>query len=119
VAQALTQTLADERGRWLLGAQPEARNEYRITTMRDGRVLNLVIDRLFLDAEGRQWIVDYKTSVHEGADIEAFLNREQERYAVQLARYADAIGNKADNSHGTMLGLYFPLLGGWREWRAR
>ena len=33
--------------------------------------------------------VDYKTSSHEGADIESFLNREQERYHVQLDRYAN------------------------------
>ncbi|MEK6594599.1 MAG: UvrD-helicase domain-containing protein [Pseudomonadota bacterium] len=115
VAQALAQTLADERGRWLLGAQHDARNEYRITAMHDGRPLNLVIDRLFRDADGRQWIVDYKTSSHEGGDIAAFLDREQERYAAQLARYADAVGN----AQGTMLGLYFPLLAGWREWQAR
>jgi hypothetical protein len=61
------------------------------------------------DANGERWIVDYKTSSHEGADPEGFLDRERERYAAQLARYARAAGG------GHRLGLYFPLLRGWRE----
>ncbi|MCW5606408.1 MAG: PD-(D/E)XK nuclease family protein, partial [Burkholderiales bacterium] len=115
VARALTQTLTDARGRWLLGPQAGARNEFRITAMLDGRPVNLVIDRLFRDADGTRWIVDYKTSSHEGAGVEGFLDRERERYATQLARYAAAAGDPQD----TMLGLYFPLLAGWREWKAR
>ena len=71
----------------------------------------LVIDRLFEDADGRTWIVDYKTSSHEGADVEGFLREEQERYRAQLERYALAVG-RADARRG----LYFPLLKGWREW---
>jgi hypothetical protein len=54
-------------------------------------------------------VVDYKTSSHEGADVEAFLERERERYAGQLGRYARALGGV------DRLGLYFPLLAGWRE----
>ena len=71
----------------------------------------LVVDRLFEDAEGRSWIVDYKTSSHEGADVEGFLAREEERYAPQLERYAIASGKA-----GARRALYFPLLKGWREW---
>jgi hypothetical protein len=58
--------------------------------------------------------VDYKTSSHEGADIEGFLDREQDRYRVQLDRYA-ALLRKMDGAP-VRRGLYFPLLGGWREW---
>lgn len=54
-------------------------------------------------------MVDYKTNRHEGADIEGFLDRERERYAVQLQRYASALEG------GARCGLYFPLLAGWRE----
>jgi len=113
VAQALAQTVADARGRWLLGPQADARNEYRLASLVDGRTMHLVIDRLFRAPDGVQWIVDYKTSTHEGAGVEAFLDREQERYRPQLERYARALGGAAD----VALGLYFPLLGGWREWR--
>jgi len=114
VAQALVRALADPRGRWLLGQQQDARNEYRLTAMIDGVRRNLVIDRSFTDGDGRRWIVDYKTGGHEGADTEAFLTQQQERYRTQLERYALAL------AHGepVMLGLYFPLLAGWREWSA-
>jgi hypothetical protein len=56
--------------------------------------------------------VDYKTSAHEGADREGFLDRERERYRPQLERYARLLGREQ-----CTLGLYFPLLNGWREWR--
>ena len=112
---ALTHAVTDERGRWLLGPQQDAANEHRLTAIIGGERMNLVIDRMFRDAEGRRWIVDYKTSSHEGADMEAFLDRERVRYQAQLERYDAAIGD----GKRTMLGLYFPLLAGWREWEGR
>ncbi len=113
VVAALATSLEDERGRWLLGPQKEAKNEFRITALINGERRNLVIDRTFIDSEGKRRIVDYKTSGHEGADVEGFLDQERERYRDQLERYALALG--ADESG---LGLYFPLLAGWREWKA-
>jgi ATP-dependent exoDNAse (exonuclease V) beta subunit len=105
----LARAVADPRGRWLLGAHPEAATEYRITGRIDGAVRRMVIDRLFRDEAGARWVVDYKTSSHEGADVEAFLDRERGRYQDQLRRYALALGGDS------RLGLYFPLLAGWRE----
>ena len=61
-----------------------------------------------------RWIVDYKVSSHEGGDLEEFLDREQERYRKQLEQYA-ALMKMLDNRE-IKLGLYFPLLKGWREW---
>ncbi len=113
VAAALAHAVTDERGRWLLGPQLDACNERRITAVIGGERVNLIIDRVFLDADGKRRIVDYKTSSHEGADVEDFLDRERERYQRQLARYAAAVGDR-----DAMLGLYFPLLHGWREWNA-
>ncbi|HSJ98174.1 MAG TPA: PD-(D/E)XK nuclease family protein, partial [Myxococcota bacterium] len=112
-AGALAACLADGRGRWLLGPQREARNEYRLSALAGGERRELVIDRMFVDAEGRTWIVDYKTSTHEGADRERFLDAERDRYAAQLEGYAAAAA-----PGGARLGLYFPLLEGWREWPA-
>ena len=113
VIAALTTTLEDPRGRWLLGPQSRARNEYRLSALVGGERRRLVIDRMFVDAEGRSWVVDYKTSSHQGADLESFLAAEQTRYNEQLQRYARvAVKGEA------MLGLYFPALGGWREWPA-
>ena len=109
VLTALARAISDPRGRWVLGPHREAATEYRITGCVDGSVRRLAIDRLFRDDSGARWVVDYKTSQHEGADVEAFLERERERYAAQLARYARALGDV------DRLGLYFPLLAGWRE----
>jgi hypothetical protein len=58
--------------------------------------------------------VDYKTSSHEGAGLEAFLDREQERYRAQLERYAALMRRLGPEP--VRLGLYFPLLAGWRDW---
>lgn len=52
--------------------------------------------------------MDFKTSRHEGAEREVFLDKERERYALQPGRYSDALG-------GARIGLYFPLLNGSRE----
>ena len=110
--RALVQTLADDRGRWLLDAQPDAKSEYRMRVAANGAVYSCIMDRVFRDKDGTRWIVDYKTSGHEGGNVDAFLDRERERYEKQLVRYAIALGEAS-----TMLGLYFPLLSGWREWK--
>jgi ATP-dependent exoDNAse (exonuclease V) beta subunit len=115
VVAALTHAVMHERGRWLLGPQQDAHNELRMTAIVNGERVNLVIDRTFRGADDKLWIVDYKTSSHEGADVEGFLDRERVRYEAQLKRYAAAVGEP----QRTMLGLYFPLLAGWREWAGR
>jgi len=109
VLTALRQAIQDQRGRWVLGPHRHAVTEHRVTALVAGTIRRMVIDRLFQDDAGERWIVDYKTSGHEGADVAAFLDRERERYAAQLARYARALGDV------NRRGLYFPLLGEWRE----
>jgi ATP-dependent exoDNAse (exonuclease V) beta subunit len=109
VLQALRSTLDDARGRWVLGEHREARSEYRIVVASPTGTRLIVIDRTFVDDEGRRWIVDYKTGRHEGGDPEAFLDREMERYAPQLALYAAAFAGER-----VAVGLYFPLMAGWR-----
>jgi ATP-dependent exoDNAse (exonuclease V) beta subunit len=78
--------------------------------------VSIVIDRTFVDESGVRWIVDYKTSAHEGADLEAFLDNERERYRPQLERYANLL--RPLGAEPIRLGLYFPLLSAWREWDA-
>jgi ATP-dependent helicase/nuclease subunit A len=108
VATALKNSLADERGRWILSPHPEARSEYRMRVRSEKGTRHYVMDRVFKD-KGVLWIVDYKTSGHEGSNVEAFLDRERDRYAVQLGAYSTIFVNSC-------LGLYFPLLRGWRPW---
>ncbi len=112
-AQALTSALSDPRARWLLGPRSEARSELRLTVRVQGRAWHVVLDRTFVDDDGARWIIDYKTGTHEGADVENFLDRERLRYANQLELYARALGGTAE------LGLYFPMLSGWRAWKRK
>jgi ATP-dependent exoDNAse (exonuclease V) beta subunit len=74
----------------------------------------MVIDRTFVDDNGTCWIIDYKTGSHRGGSVDEFLDQEQVRYRQQLERYANAMSKMEDRP--IRLGLYFPLLGGWREW---
>jgi ATP-dependent helicase/nuclease subunit A len=110
VTSALAAATTDERGRWVLGSHPESRFEYRLRVATPDGVRLIVIDRLLTDASGRRWIVDYKTSAHEGGGLEAFLDNELERYAPQLARYLGAFPSEKATA-----ALYFPLVRGWRE----
>ncbi len=114
VHEALARTLQDPRGRWLLGnAHREAHSEWRLTGQYAGRIVNVIIDRMLIDAQGERWLVDYKTSSHEGSDLEGFLAQEAARYGPQLQRYAALV---AGASPGPVhLALYFPLLGKFRE----
>ncbi len=84
VNQALINVVQDERGRWVLGSHPEHRSELRLSVVQGGIVRRLVLDRTFVTAGGVRWIVDYKVGAHEGADVEVFLDVEQQRYRAQL-----------------------------------
>src|SRR5882762_2104758 len=108
VTSALKNTLTDERGRWLLGPQKESRTEYRVRVRTKEGASTYIVDRTFRAADGARWVIDYKTSRHEGSDIDAFLDRERERYREQLKVYGQALQSSS-------AGLYFPLLRGWRQ----
>ncbi len=109
VSPALVTAIADERGRWILAAPPQSHFEYRVRVAPPEGVRLYVMDRMFTEASGRRWIVDYKVSLHEGGGADAFLDRELERYGPQLARYLGAFSREAPCA-----ALYFPLIGGWR-----
>ncbi len=113
VVQALTSVVTEERARWVLGPHSEARSELRLTVYAEGTAKRIVLDRTFIDDQGGRWIIDYKTGTHEGADVEGFLDRERLRYSGQLELYAKALGG------ASQLGLYFPMLNGWREWKSK
>ncbi len=115
VVEALSAVLEDQRGRWILSAEHrQAENELALSGVLDGKLVSVYIDRTFVDAEGVRWIVDYKSGRHEGADAQAFLDQEQARYAPQLERYARLMS--IHDPRPVRVGLYFPLLRGWRAW---
>lgn len=114
VVTALQRTLEDERGRWILEASHRgAASELALTVCEGERFRSLVIDRSFIDADGSRWVIDFKTSQHQGADLERFIHEEVERYRGQLRAYRDAVATMGGEPVRTA--LYFPLLGVFRE----
>jgi ATP-dependent helicase/nuclease subunit A len=114
ILAALSRTLQDERGRWILSAGHRAAySELPLTGLAHGHLHSVKVDRSFIDAAGSRWVIDYKTSRHEGADLEGFLAQELERYRAQLTVYAALA--RALGPEPVRAGLYFPLLGAFRE----
>ncbi|MGH9534311.1 MAG: UvrD-helicase domain-containing protein [Terriglobales bacterium] len=123
-AKAMAEVLADERGHWLLAAHEDDRSEWALAGLEVGSTAagatprHIRLDRSFI-ADGVRWIVDYKTSLHEGGDLGRFLQEEQRRYRPQLETYATLL--RADETRPIRLALYFPLIPvngrpAWREW---
>ena len=110
---ALTNTVGDDRGRWILSRHQDDRREYALSTVVQGRVRRYVLDRTFVTG-GTRWIIDYKTGTHAGGSPQDFLDNEQARYRAQLETYARLI--RSMDPRPIRLGLYFPMLRGWREW---
>ena len=118
VRLAIENTLRSARGRWIFDpAHGDAASERHYTAVLDGVLGEAVLDRSFIDAEGVRWIVDFKTGEHLGGSADAFMDSEVERYRPQLERYARIL--REIEARPIALGLYFPLLDGWREWRYR
>jgi hypothetical protein len=114
VKEALVRTVEDERGRWIFNpAHQDARSELALTGLADGYLTNVIIDRTFVDAQGIRWVIDFKTSRHEGGNLERFLDEEVERYRGQMERnvaMARALGGERVKG-----ALYFPLMKRFRE----
>jgi ATP-dependent exoDNAse (exonuclease V) beta subunit len=113
VAESLAATLSDERGRWVLAGGERSACEFPVCGVVNGDLVSARIDRTFLDPDGTRWVVDYKTSSHEGAGADAFLDNERERYAHQLQTYQRLF--TALENRPVRAALYFPLLHAWRE----
>jgi hypothetical protein len=113
VIQALVRTLDDKNGRWVFSpAHREARSELALTGVADSQLTSIVIDRTFVD-QGVRWVIDFKTSRHEGAGLEEFLERELDRYRGQLERNM-ALARRL-GPEPVRAALYFPLMGELRE----
>jgi ATP-dependent exoDNAse (exonuclease V) beta subunit len=100
---ALCQTLASERGRWVLADHAEAANEWELSGVFGSEIYSSRLDRTFV-ADGVRWIVDYKTG------------EDRAKYRQQLEQYAELVARL--DSRPIRLGLFFPLTGAWEEWEA-
>ena len=114
VENALARVLEDPQGRWILKAHHSADSEYRVSMVKDNLLRQLRLDRTFVDEEGIRWIIDYKTSSHEGGATKDFLESEVIRYRSQLDNYASAIS--LTENRKIRVGLYFPLLQALESW---
>ncbi|MBY6204189.1 UvrD-helicase domain-containing protein [Halomonas denitrificans] len=107
VREAFERTLASETGRWILsGDHPESACELPLSGVVDGRLVNAVIDRTFVDGDGVRWIIDYKSGYHAGGDLEGFLGEEAARYDVQLGLYRRLFEQLGET--GIRTALYLP-----------
>ena len=114
VIKALTHVMDSDKAQWILSNHKDAQSEYAISGVINGKIVNRIIDRTFIDEDGTRWVIDYKTSSHEGGNLEGFLDEEQSRYEEQLNEYALML--KTTGSESVRLGLYFPLMDCWRDW---
>ncbi len=108
VRALLASAADDEQLAWILSPDhAEGASEFALSGIIRGQLRDVVIDRTFI-AAGTRWVIDYKTSTHEGADLEHFLAEQLERYRPQLETYrllARALGPQPVRA-----ALYFPLL---------
>jgi len=115
IAAAIDNARDDPRAAWIFSAaHRDIRVEWPLTGVLDGGFKHVVIDRSFVDQSGARWVIDFKSSRHEGGDTDAFLDRERERHRPQMAAYAQVVS--ALHPGEVKSGLYFPALRGWREW---
>ncbi len=116
VESALTNTLLDPTGLWILHPCPAAATEFSRNLWHEGQPQTVRVDRIFLAgpeplSEGTDclWLVDYKTTTHGRANLPKFLEDQRQQYAAQLETYARAFHGHAGTTL-TRVALYFPLL---------
>ena len=111
--RALANVLGDARGRWLFAPEhTDAASEWALAGIDDGAIAHVVLDRSFV-ADGVRWIVDFKTGGHEGADVEHFSIAKWS--AIAISCIATRGSCRRSDDRPIRLGLYHPLLRGWRE----
>lgn len=115
VLRALTNSLHDPAGLWILQAHQQGLSEHALISWQE-TFSSVRLDRVFRAgpeplAPGSDylWIIDYKTTRHTGAGEQEFLTREREKYAPQVEAYAQILHTNiaADRIR---LGLYYPML---------
>lgn len=99
VIEALSNTLSDEKGRWILSAHESGACELAVVSQKQHKLKTQVIDRTFVE-KGERWIIDYK--VVETADNES--------YQAQLSNYAKLMRALDKGKYPIRLMVYYPLL---------
>ncbi|MFT7388254.1 MAG: ATP-dependent helicase/nuclease subunit A [Candidatus Endobugula sp.] len=114
VTQAVSQTLKDKTGQWLLdNTHLQSATELELWNAKGQHI----IDRTFLENNNKgkktRWIIDYKSSQpKENETLEAFTKKQTDEYQQQLQRYKQLFKNENTEMRA---GLYFVLVGIWIE----
>ncbi|MCP4413708.1 MAG: UvrD-helicase domain-containing protein [Gammaproteobacteria bacterium] len=114
VNEHLQQTLSDAMGQYILSKHEQSVCELALERQEDSVVKSYIIDRSFIDQQGVRWIIDYKTSTHEGSGLEQFLTQQKYYYQDQLENYASLFA--ALESRPIKLVLYFTAYQKYLEW---
>jgi ATP-dependent helicase/nuclease subunit A len=120
--RALTLTMGDPVGRWILSPRSTAASE-RALVMEDARSLR--VDRTFVagdavlsEGDGCIWIVDFKTTEKGSRGDEAFAEAERAKYRAQMEAYAALRRGMVGGGLPIRLGLYYPLGAGLVWWES-
>jgi ATP-dependent helicase/nuclease subunit A len=126
--RALTLTLSDPVGHWILGPHASAASEQTLTLATQpglgGSARSLRIDRTFVSgptplssATGCIWIVDFKTAEPGSRSPEAFAAAEIATYSPQLEAYAALRRSLPGAGLSPLrLGLFYPLIPKLLHW---
>jgi ATP-dependent helicase/nuclease subunit A len=114
--RALSLTLGDPVGRWILSPQNSAASE-RSLTMAAQDARSLRVDRTFVagdeplsSGQGCIWIIDFKTTERGSRSDIGFEATEIAKYSEQLETYATLRRSLPDGHLPIRLGLFYPLV---------
>jgi ATP-dependent exoDNAse (exonuclease V) beta subunit len=120
--EALTRTLGDALGRWILLPRAMAVSE-RALTLAATNAPGLRVDRMFLagaqpllPGESHTWIVDFKTTLQGSRSDEEFEAAEIGKYRAQLETYAALRRSLPGGDRPIELGLYYPMVPRLLHW---
>ncbi|PLX80854.1 MAG: DNA helicase UvrD [Desulfuromonas sp.] len=117
VILSLKVALSSDKGTWILAAHDGAKSELPLTGIINGNRISAVIDRTFVAEDGDRWVIDYKTGEPEqGESLQAFLDREVDRYREQLVNYSQLICQSGMQER-LRAALYFMPHDIWQEVR--
>ena len=98
----------DSKARWFLSSDRIAgESETNYTAYLENQLVDIQIDRTFIDNENIRWIIDYKSAV--GINNEQFLNLQISKHRSQLIRYGRVM--EALDRRSQKLAIYLTSIG--------
>ena len=109
VELAVSNTLRDPKGCWILDLyQHESHSEWALAAHLEGKIVQIIVDRTFIDQDGFRWIIDFKVCLQKNIQTILF------DYKVQLSLYKKVLASLFSDSK-FKTALYFPLQASFYE----